>query len=391
MHHALGAPELPSNCEKQSLDLHFNLRLSFKSRTLKTMKGLLFDHVIGSFPGFRVDAVSGDLAMEVLIKPRDARRLRTALLEMARIATGDKARRVILVLEQPKITASRLHEEWKGAAAVLRPELLARISIAVHQSGAWSGIPLPPAPTDLAVLEEVLRHELARCPARTVRGSEAYHEILRILLHEWLLGHGPVAISKLMEISGNSHPTVSRALERLRHSLLRHSDRSLELTSFPRHEWARLLAAADDVRGTIRFADRSGQPRSPESLLRRLRQLQREDIAVGGVLGAKHYFPALDLVGVPRLDLSIHTGLQAPDLSFVRRLDPGLEQTSQPEVSPILVVHTVRRAKSLYKPGDDGLPWADPVECLLDLHDARLESQALEFLNSFPAAKGRPL
>lgn len=355
------------------------------------MKSPQFEQAIENFPGFRADAVAGDLVIEALIEPRDARRLRTALLEMARVASADNTRRVILLLEQPNITASRLHEEWKGATAVLRPELLARLSIAIRQSGQWSGIPLPPAPDDVSVLEQVLQHELSRRPAGTVRGSEAHHEILRILLHEWLLGHGPVAISTLMEISGKSHPTVSRSLQRFGHSLIRHSDRSVEISSFPRDEWARLLAAADDVRGTVRFADRSGQPRSPDSLLRRLRQFQREDIAVGGVLGAKHYLPSLDLVGVPRLDLSIYTGLRAPDLSFVRHLDPGLEQTAQRDVSPILVVHTIRRAKSLFQPGDDGLPLADPVECLLDLHDARLESQALEFLNSFPATKGRPL
>ena len=351
------------------------------------MKSILFEQAVEKFPGFRADAVAGDLVVEVLVKPRDARRLRTALLEMARVVSADSIRRVILVLEQPDITGTRLQEEWKGAAGVLRQELLARLSIAVHQSGKWSGIPLPPAPDDIPVLDQVLEHVLSSRPAGTVRGSEAHHEVLCILLHEWLLGHGPLAISSLMKISGRSHPTVSRSLARFSHSLIRHSDRSVELGSFPLDEWARLLAAADDVRSTIRFADYSGQPRSPGSLLRRLHQLQREDIAVGGVSGAKHYLPSLDLVGVPRLDLSIHTGLKAPDLSFVRLLDPALEQTTQRDISPVLVVHTIRRAKSLFQPGDDGIPWADPVECLLDLHEARLESQALELLNYFTAGK----
>ena len=223
------------------------------------------------------------------------------------------------------------------------------------------------------------------------RSSEAHHEILRILIHQWLLGKGPIAVSSLMEISGTSHPTVSRSLERFDHYLKRHSDRSVELRSFPREEWARLLAVSDEVRGTVRFADRSGQARSPDSLLRRLRQLQRQDIAVGGVLGAKHYQPSFDLVGNPRLDLSLHSGRKPADLSFVERLDPGLEKTVRRDESPTLVIHTIRRAESLFQPGEDGLPWADPVECLLDLHEARLESQALEFLNSFPATKGRPL
>jgi hypothetical protein len=68
-----------------------------------------------------------------------------------------------------------------------------------------------------------------------------------------------------------------------------------------------------------------------------------------------------------------------------------LERTIRRDESPSLVIHALRRAESLFQPGEDGLPWADPVECLLDLHEARLESQALEFLNSFPATKGRPL
>jgi len=36
-----------------------------------------------------------------------------------------------------------------------------------------------------------------------------------------------------------------------------------------------------------------------------------------------------------------------------------------------------------------GLQRADPVESLLDLQEARLEAQALEFLNSFQEPKDR--
>ena len=355
------------------------------------MNTLHFECPIEDFPGFRADAVLGDTVFEAIIEPRDARRLRTALVEMARVATANKVRRVILVLEEPMMTESRLHAEWQGIAAVLRPELFIKLSMAIRQSGKWTGIPFPPAPAEFEVLDEILRHELSRRPVGAGRSVEAHHEILRILIHRWLLDQGPIAVNSLMEISGTSHPTVARALERFDHYLKRHSDRSVELRIFPREDWARLLAVSDEVRGTVRFVDRSGQARSPESLLRRLRQLQRQDIAVGGVLGAKHFCPALDLVGNPRLDLSIHSGRKPADLSFVERLDPGLERTIRRDESPSLVIHALRRAESLFQPGEDGLPWADPVECLLDLHEARLESQALEFLSSFPATKGRPL
>jgi hypothetical protein len=355
------------------------------------MREIQFEYPIESFPGFRADAVKGDTIYEVLVEVRDARRLRTALLEMARVATSDKVRRAVLVLEEPTITEARLREEWQGASSVIRPELFNRLTLAIRQSGKWTGIPVSPDAKEVPVLDEILRHEISRRPAPSGRNSEAHYEILRILIHHWLLGRGPLAIKSLMKISGTSHPTVSRSLDRLDHYLKRHSDRSVELRIFPRDEWARLLAVSDDVRGTIRFADRSGQPRSPESLLRRLRQLRPSAIAVGGVQGARHYQPGLDLIGNPRLDVSIHSGHKATDLSFIERLDPGLARTIRRDESPTLVIHTIRRAESLFQPGDDGLPWADPVECLLDLHEANLESQALEFLNSFPATQGRPL
>ena len=355
------------------------------------MNEIQFECPVENFRGFRADAATGDTFYQVLMEPKDARRLRTALMEMGRVATSDKARRVVLVLEEPAITESRLREEWQGAGLVIRPELFSRLALAIRQSGTWSGIPVPPVTKEIPVLEEILRHEISRRPAPAGRNSEAHYEILRILIHQWLLGRGPLAIHSLMKISGTSHPTVSRSLERLGHYIKRHSDRSVELRMFPRDEWARLLAVSDNVRGTVRFADRSGQPRSPESLLRRLRQHPAPDIAVGGVLAAKHYQPAFDLIGNPRLDLCFHSGRKATDLSLFEGLDPGLERTRSRDESPTLVVHTIRRAESLFQPGDGGLPWADPVECLLDLHEAGLEAQALEFLNSFPATQGRPL
>ena len=197
------------------------------------MKTIQFDSAVDNFPGFRIDAVRGDAAYEVLLEAKDARRLRTALMETARVATSAKIRRVVLILEEPGITGSRLQAEWEGAASVLQPDLLNRLSIAIHQSGKWSGIPSPPSPQELPVLDEILQHEIAARPAVSTRGTEAHYEILRILVHQWLAGRGPIAIGSLMEISGTSHPTVSRALDRLGHYLKRHSDRSVELRVFP--------------------------------------------------------------------------------------------------------------------------------------------------------------
>ena len=355
------------------------------------MKTLQFEVPVEGFPGYRADAMVDNTAYEVLLEAKDARRLRTALMEMARVISSNNMRHAVLVLEEPEISIPRLLREWEGATSVIRPELSQRLSLAIRQSQKWSGIPISPSTDEIEVLEKIIQHEILRRPISVSRNSEAHYEILRILIHQWLLNRGPIPINALMEMSGSSHPTVSRSLDRLDHYLKRHSDRSIELRVFPRDEWSRLLAVSDDVRGTVRFADRSGHARSPESLLHRLRLLDRKDIALGGTFGAKHYKPSLDLIGNPRLDISIHARRKSLDLSFVERLDPALEKIAQRNETPTLVIHTIRRAESLFQTNDDGISWADPVECLLDLHEARLESQALEFINSFPATKNNPL
>jgi hypothetical protein len=54
-----------------------------------------------------------------------------------------------------------------------------------------------------------------------------------------------------------------------------------------------------------------------------------------------------------------------------------------------MAVHFIRRPESLFVQGAGKTLWADPVECMLDLHDARLEPQALEFLRHFEEQKRR--
>ena len=90
------------------------------------MKKIRFGCPIESFPGFEADAIVGDTVYQVLLESRDARRLRAAFMEMARAASSDAVRRAVLVMEEPAITETRLREEWQGASAVIRPELLRR-------------------------------------------------------------------------------------------------------------------------------------------------------------------------------------------------------------------------------------------------------------------------
>lgn len=68
------------------------------------------------------------------------------------------------------------------------------------------------------------------------------------------------------------------------------------------------------------------------------------------------------------------------DLDFIRRLDPALSPTTKAHAAA-LVVHAVPRAVSLFETDpSEGVPWADPVEILLDLHELRLSAQADAFI-----------
>ncbi len=324
------------------------------------------------------------LWVEVLTDTHGFRNLRASILGLAYWLTMNPDEHGLIVLVDSRIADERMRREWEFAEKALHPDVMCRMTVALAREKLYIGLP--------AALGDDFRYwldQLVLEHSQSTKPRESFYAIFEILMHQWLLGCGPMTSDWLMKTVGCSHPTVRDALRRLDYCLRRHSDRRVELSHFPKDEWGRLVAVMETVRSTVRFVDRSGQPRSPESLLRRLQKLGRNDLAVGGVWGAKHYQPDLDLVGNPRLDLCLHCVHKGVDLGFVEQIDPALEITQHRDESPSLVIHIVRRANPLFQPNKEGLPWADPVECLLDLHEARLEPQARDFMNSFPAAKGQ--
>ncbi|MBK8038851.1 MAG: hypothetical protein IPK22_17220 [Verrucomicrobiaceae bacterium] len=278
------------------------------------------------------------------------------------------------------LTLPRLKQEWESLSAVFREDILERLTICHLFDDGIVGFPNPP-PTRMVefIIKTVERERGHVTSQRPIRSAEAIFDILRVLLIHWIRRSGPLKANDFGRETGFSYPTLAAALNELEPHLKRHSDRRFELRSFPRDAWFRLVAKTDKVRHRQAYVDRSGRPRPIEALLGRLRELKREDIAVGGVLGARHYLPGLDLIGTPRLDLVLHSPGKGASTEFLRKLDPALKPAERGEL-PQVVVHTLFRPLSYFTPGD-GLPWADEVECLLDLHDMRLEQQALEFLD----------
>jgi hypothetical protein len=332
------------------------------------------------------DAEIGHRLISVNAGVAALRTVRVGLMQLAYAVAKRPGSVGLLVLPDVSVTTERLRDEWQLASSVLRPEVLNRMSICIGEGANWIGIPNDPDAETQRVISDILAPAGPR-PALSLPRPEYSFIVMGLVVHQWLLGEGPMTTKWLMQSAGCSYPTVAAVLRQFQHWLVRHSDRRVELRSFPKEEWPRMVAMSEKARGTLRYADRSGQTRSPESLLRRLQRLGRKDIAVGGVWGAKHHHPQLDILGSPRLDISFHCPGKTADMSYIEQLDPALAQTERRDEPASVVVHFVRRAKPLFQHGGNGLAWADPVECLFDLHEARLEQQAREFLNSFPSMK----
>lgn len=328
-----------------------------------------------------VDAQVGKARVEVKFAVDALRTIRTSILQLAYEIAGQPSFERFLVLVDAAITEERLRTEWQSARAVLKPGILKHLTICIAQEGRYLGIPHDPSPEMQRVLDEEIRKKRPYPGSQQTR-TDYFFVVLKLLLHRWLTSGKPVTSAWLAQTAGCSYPTVARWLSRLGNLVERKSDRRVGLRYFPREEFSRLLAVSDKLRSAAPFADRSGQPRSPETHLRRLEKLNIPHLAIGGVLGALHYYPDLDLVGAPRLDLSFHCDRGRVNLSFIEKLDPALKQEDDPLQPANVVVHVVRHKDALFTPREGGLLWADPVECLLDLHEARLESQASQFLKA---------
>ncbi len=322
-----------------------------------------------------VDARVGNDLVEVKFGVDAIRTLRTSLMQVAYPVSEDPSLHGYVVLVNSSIAVDRVKEEWNRAWSVLRPEVQERLTICL-MTDSITGIPIDPNPETQRMLAEVVESE---------RGKEGGNRtdyafvILKLLIHQWLTSGQSVTADWLARTAGCHYPAVARALRPLGSLVERASNRSVSLRWFPEQEFTRMVAISDRARSTVRFCDDTSQPRSVESQLRRLEKLAPPGLAIGGVLGAKHTFPALDILGSPRLDISLHCPGKHMNLDFIKLLDPALKPVTDPLQPATVVVHALRHHDPLFTFRQGGLAWADPVECLLDLYEANLEMQAAQF------------
>lgn len=334
--------------------------------------------------GFRPGPGSADFSNDagVVVEAKSyaggVRDLHAAILQLASYSSDRSIREAWLLLADHKMPES-IAGAWRLALELLRPALAKKLKLVAVSGRVVTAVPEEPELLEigrqLAAVEE---------RDRPARSHDAYFDVLHVLLVRWLLNQGPVQMSELGATAGLSQPTVRAGLRRLGPELRRDSRRRVELVSFPRRAWQEMVALAPRIRLPRYFADASGRPRRPEELLERLRRRAPAGIAAGGVLAARHWDRELDLTGVPRLDLCVHVPSGRPSLSFMRALDPALEPTDG-RSSVSVAVHHVRRREALYDLANGKLPWADPVETLLDLEELRLHAQAEELVRHLRA------
>lgn len=330
-----------------------------------------------------IAAVASFGFFELKMDMRNIRNLRASLMGLAVRLSSEPNKKGYLVLVDPKISFPRLESEWKSTSTVLSADVSSRLSILIYKDQKYRGIPKAPSEIAQKAASKLISDE--EMGGIQLPRPDYFFVVLKILLRQWFLGGEPVATKWLMEKAGCSYPTVAGVLDRLGGVIERHSYKRIKLGRFPKEAWVQMLAVSDRARRTMRFVDASGQPRSPDSLIRRLNKLDHTGIAIGGAPGARYWYPELDLVGTPRLDLSVHCPRNRLDLTFVHNLDPALKNIEDRNRPASLVVHAVRRNISMFREDKSGAAsWADPVECLMDLYEMHLQKQVNEFIKAAP-------
>ena len=307
---------------------------------------------------------------------RNTRDLRDLLLEVAYALGSESVGTSLCLLPNCGFTQRKLNQEFGQFSRIVKDGLAQRLRVLSLGTtsdllqvlaSAYSAQSL----RDLQVhVDQVLN---------TKPTSSSQEAVVGMLLHRWVHQLKPIRIPELADLSGASVPTTYAAIKKLvPQCWMRDEERGIALKTFSAHAWKQWLSACSDVT-KARFVDRSGSPRSPKKLADMVRKLARDDIAIGGVLGAMHYFPDLDMTAAPHLDLVVHGNMQT-DLSFVEQLDPGLERDDTALGTAHVIVHYLNRPNPLFEK-QDGVVWAGVLECLVNLWDAQFIHQVEQLIN----------
>jgi hypothetical protein len=274
-------------------------------------------------------------------------------------------------------TPERLAKEIEAFKGVVRPDIGSRVHVLAdsHEDDLSRKLSAIVDPGQLNELHRSVLEESSGTPKASSR-----QDVQFLLLHRWLLGQAPIKTAELAAQSGASQPTVYAALADLvQTDILRTRDRRVSLKSFSPQAWQKWLTRSAEAQ-TVKFVDRSGAPRSPEKLARTLSAMALNNVAIGGVLGAMHHYPAIDITGAPHLDVLIH-GTHHADLSFIERFGPGLVRDDSADARPHVRVHFTNRRESYFEV-QEGVVWADVLDCAVHMWKAGLNHQVEDLIGN---------
>jgi hypothetical protein len=248
-----------------------------------------------------------DLAVLPMLKAHAVRDLRSGMMELAGWLADHPEQRGLLVLLGSRLSPKRLEEEIFRASKVLQPAVYARIQVL----GLPNRFSLQDSLQDAGLnaeeahgVDEALRRSFTKKSASRSPRS-AYDLVFEHLVNTYLLNLGPMTTESIMAATGFSYPPVADAIEKLGPSIWRHSDKRVELDHFPRKEWSRFISVYERGEFCQKFTLSTELARSPGTFLKRFSKVATPKVAIGGVHAARHYYPNLDLVGAPRLDVCI--------------------------------------------------------------------------------------
>jgi hypothetical protein len=309
------------------------------------------------------------------------RDLRSILVGFAYDLKLTPENRYLCVLADSKFTSARLESELQAFKDIVSPRMAGRIYLALFDRKEGF-VYFPEAVCDIPQneLSQFIYEQVALTGARSPGATQS--AVLNLLILQWLNSGEPQTTEALCQASGASYPTVFKTIKQLEaeNLIVRQSDRRVSLKRFPENLWKRRVVDGE-ARKSIRFSDRSGQPRKSEDLAERLQRLNLPNVAIGGVIGAKHYYPKLDITGSPHLDVVVHGGVKS-DLEFIKKIDPALGQMNSLVEPANVVVHFLPRAESMFIKGPNGSVLADPIECLANLFQGGLDYQGEDMLSA---------
>jgi hypothetical protein len=311
--------------------------------------------------------------------PTALRELRASLLEISIWLSDKPDAHALLAIAVGRLQAERIHTEFESARRVIEAGISNRlVACVLERPLADPRDHLPAWLHGDDVLAAIQRGQRTQTgPARP-----AFPAVLQVMVQALLGGEQVRTRTRLGDITGLCYPAVARALEEIG-DLVDDGYQQLRLRDFPREAWERLFATRRTWRRQHAYCVGTGTAFKPERILRNIQELGSNDLAVGGVVGARALGP-IDLVGIPRLDVAVLAREGMMDLRWIEQVAPELRQCGPGEV-PHLVAHAVRRPEPLFLKTSSGT-FADRAEILLDLQDLRLDEQAATFLRESMAS-----